>query len=287
MCLEPLNRPAVAMAFPDVCHGVEEEPRNNAWWIFAAVFLFTCVFTVGFLAWKRLNKRILEAEIAVGGLQVNLISAEQQLADHCEFAAGLDERLNNAEELHEALATRTAIFEEQAMENFSSNEEFMDCLRYGIMEIGGFIRNQTLNREQRSHMLIQERANLVLWNLRNQSDTTDVAAEDNAQKHGEEEAATSDPEVSPDATILLDNLRRDQNNALAGERWNESSQLQQAIVTLLEATSGPNAEGLSMRVLALVRNICQRLYRYHRNRGLDERAEKIRLYVTDMQSLMR
>jgi hypothetical protein len=136
-------------------------------------------------------------------------------------------------------------------------------------------------------MLIQERANLVLWNLRNQSDTTDVAAEDNAQKHGEEEAATSDPEVSPDATILLDNLRRDQNNALAGERWNESSQLQQAIVTLLEATSGPNAEGLSMRVLALVRNICQRLYRYHRNRGLDERAEKIRLYVTDMQSLMR
>jgi len=51
-----------------------------------------------------LNKRILEAEIAVGGLQANLVSAEQQLADHYEFAAGLDERLNNAEELHEALA---------------------------------------------------------------------------------------------------------------------------------------------------------------------------------------
>ena len=217
---------------------------------FLLLFLFTCVFTVGFLAWKRLNKRILEAEIAVGGLQVNLISAEQQWADHYEFAARLDECLNNAEELHEALATRTAIFEEQAMENFSSNEEFMDCLRYEIMEIGGFIRNQTLNREQRSHMLIQERANLVLWNLRNQSDTTDVAAEDNAQKHGEEEAATSDPEVSPDATILLDNLRRDQNNALAGERWNESSQLQQAIVTLLEATSGPNVTKGSVSYLS-------------------------------------
>ena len=32
-----------------------------------------------FLAWKRLNKRMLEAEIAVGGLQANLVSAEQQL----------------------------------------------------------------------------------------------------------------------------------------------------------------------------------------------------------------
>ena len=35
------------------------------------------------------------------------------------------------------LATRTTIFEEQAMENFSSNEEFMDCVRYGLMEIRG------------------------------------------------------------------------------------------------------------------------------------------------------
>jgi hypothetical protein len=86
-----------------------------------------------------LNKRILEAEIAVGGLQANLVSAEQQLADHYEFAAGLEERLDSAEELHEILATRTTIFEEQAMENFSSNEEFMDCVRYGLMEIGGFI----------------------------------------------------------------------------------------------------------------------------------------------------
>ena len=80
MGLEPLSRPAGAMAFPDVCHGIEQQPRNNAWWIFAAVVLFTFAFTNCFLAWKRLNKRMLEAEIAVGGLQVNLVSAEQQLA---------------------------------------------------------------------------------------------------------------------------------------------------------------------------------------------------------------
>ena len=137
-------------------------------------------------------------------------------------------------------------------------------------------------------MLIQERVNLVLWNIRNQSETTDAAEDDNGQEHGEEEAPANDPEISPDATILLDNLRKDQNNdALAGERWNESNQLQQAIVTLLDATSGPNPERLSTRVLTVIRNIGQRLYRYHRNRGLDEGSEQFYLYVTDMQSLMR
>ena len=37
MGLEPLSRPAGPMAFPDVSHGIEKQPRNNAWWIFAAV----------------------------------------------------------------------------------------------------------------------------------------------------------------------------------------------------------------------------------------------------------
>jgi len=154
------------------------------------------------------------------------------------------------------------------------------------MEIGGFIRTQTLNREQRNHMLIQERANLVLWNMRHKSETTDAAEDGNGQERGEEESPADDPEISPDAAVLLDNLRKDQNNALAGERWYEASQLQQAIVTLLDATSGPNPEGLSMRVITAVRNIGQRLYRYHRNRGLDERAERFYKYVTDMQSMM-
>ena len=185
------------------------------------------------------------------------------------------------------LVGRHEAFEHQVMENLVSNEESADCIRYGLMEIGGFIRTQTLNREQRNHMLIQERANLVLWNMRHQSETTDAAEDGNGQEHGEEESPADDPEISPDSAVLLDNLRKDQNNALAGERWNEASQLQQAIVTLLDATSGPNPEGLSMRVLTAIRNIGQRLYRYHRNRGLDERSERFYLYVTDLQSLMR
>ena len=81
------------------------------------------------------------------------------------------------------------------------------------------------------------------------ADTTDVAMDANdGQENAEEEAPTSDPEISPgDTTTLLENLRGDQNRALAGERWNESSQLQQAIVVLLDATSVPNPDGLIAR----------------------------------------
>ena len=86
---------------------------------------------------------------------------------------------------------------------------------------------------------------------------------------------------------LVDNLRADQNAALSGERWMEASQLQNAIMVILEASRGAEPEGLSMRVVSEIRNICQRLYRWHRNRGSDERAARLRTYVDDMTSLMQ
>ena len=49
-------------------------------------------------------------------------------------------------------------------------------------------------------------------------------------------------------TTLLESLRTDQNAALAGERWMEASQLQNAIMVILEASGGAEPEGLSMRV---------------------------------------
>ena len=179
------------------------------------------------------------------------------------------------------------------MESSHSTEEVLDCIRYGLMELGGFVRHTFLSREQRSHMFVQERANMVLWNLRNQADTTDVATQNNGEG-GEEEMRTNDPEVEPEShvspgriTALLENVRRDLNIALQAERWTESNQLQGAVNILLDATGGPNPEGLSMRVLRDVRNIFQRLFRIHRNRGLEERMERFRVYVEDINSLMQ
>ena len=88
-------------------------------------------------------------------------------------------------------------------------------------------------------------------------------------------------------TALVDSLRADQSAALFGERWMEASQLQNAILVILEASGGAEPEGLSMRVVSEIRNICQRLYRWHRNRGSDERAARFRTYVDNMTSLMQ
>ena len=88
---------------------------------------------------------------------------------------------------------------------------------------------------------------------------------------------------------LLQNMRIDQNRelnrALAGERWHDASEIQQAICLLLDATGGDQPEGLSLRVTNAIRNVFQRLYRFHRNRGDDERRDRLRLYAEDIQSL--
>jgi hypothetical protein len=86
---------------------------------------------------------------------------------------------------------------------------------------------------------------------------------------------------------LLENMRLDQNAALAAERWLEANQIQQAIMVLLEATSGPEPEGLSVNVARQIRNVFQRLFRWHRNRGSDEKAERFQRYVQDMHGLMQ
>ena len=156
------------------------------------------------------------------------------------------------------------------------------------MEIGGFVRNQTLSREQRAHMLVQERGNLVVWNVKNRADTTDATTEMDAQQEaGEEETRTNDPEISPGGgtEALLENLRRDQNNALAGERWAEANQIQRAIMVLLDAAAGPHPTTLSMEEMTTVRNIFQRLCRHHRNRELDERAQRYQLHRQEFNLL--
>ena len=79
----------------------------------------------------------------------------------------------------------------------------------------------------------------------------------------------------------------DQNVALAGERWTEASELQRAIMCLLEASTGAEPEGMSMQVITTIRNACQRLYRWHRNRGSDERLARFQMYVQNMTNLMQ
>lgn len=127
------------------------------------------------------------------------------------------------------------------------------------------MRFTSLDRQQRSHMFTQERANLVIWNLRNRAETTDTQDSNlpQAGEDAEEEGQTEDPLVEPNVhspgqiEALLENMRRDQNVALSNERWMDASQIQSEISTLIDATAGDNPEGLSTRVVRDIRNVFQ------------------------------
>ena len=98
-------------------------------------------------------------------------------------------------------------------------------------------------------MFTQKHANLVIWNLRNRAETTDPQTSDPMHdgEKTEEKLPTHDAVVEPDsyaspgrAEALLENIRRDQNVALANERWMDVSQIQTAISVRLVSESGEN-----------------------------------------------
>ena len=151
----------------------------------------------------------------------------------------------------------------------------------------GVCDKHPITRDQRGHMLTQERGNLVIWNMRTNAETTD--APENHVEAAEEESPTSDAmDDGPPGQLqtLLGNIRADQNIALAAGQYSDANQLQQAIMIVLDCSAGPIPEGFSPEVLQRLGGVFQRLHRYHRNRRSDERAERFRLYVENMTALM-
>ena len=157
------------------------------------------------------------------------------------------------------------------------------------------MRFNILSRDQRQCMLTQERTNFLIWSQRTRAETTDAVTIPERfreiSESAEGEVPTDDEVTGANASpgsmsTLLDNMRVDQTLAFSGERWTEASQIQQAIICLLEATTGPSPEGMSMEVVSTIRNVFQRLYRWHRNRGSDQRTGRFQTYVQNMTNLM-
>lgn len=174
----------------------------------------------------------------------------------------MSERMNN-------LHARFTVFEEDIREGLNTLDDATDCIRYGLMEFGGFVRETALSATQRNQMYIQERANFVIWrHKQNMADTADVPRED-APEGGEEESPTEDEPVTPETGMqnLLDRIKVHQSSALAQELWYETAQMQQAVIILLDACSGNPPTGMTMEVIQSLRGVFQRLYTYSRNRG--------------------
>eukprot|EP00435_Cladocopium_sp_Y103_P017155 s62_g4.t1 len=262
------------------CAGIEVPHESPVWdykWMLLSACVFMACLLCGWFVLKRGVQWVLKLDARIQHCERDIQAAQEQLADHYGFAAGLATRLDDCMERSESrgdavdgLTVRVAVVEEDSTEGLSALEESLDCLRYGLMEIEGFVRFNSLTTDQRSHMLTQERANFVMWSVRTSAETTDAAEthvpepyRDDGESAEEEDATEDEAATQPpgESTILLENMRIDQKIALAGERWTETNQIQQAILVLLDSTTGPKPEGLPTEVLTRIRNVFQRLHR--------------------------
>ena len=267
-----------------------EAPRTfGSWWILFYVFLGIAVMVALGVLFYKLWKKVTR----------DIQNVEMQLGDHYEYAAWLNQRIDEVErmlnpdhamqqqvtELNEQVVTHIA----ETWDSLGLLEDALDCIRYGLMEFGGFVRRRARSSADRSYMYVQERSNFVIWNMtRNRPENTDQ--ERNGEEEEEEENPTDDEvERGPTAGIenLINAMRTDQNIAIAREFWDDSAQIQSAIMVLLNATAGANPIGMSMEVITEVRNVFPRLWRRSRNRNQTDRAETYRRYVDDMHSLMK
>ena len=121
-----------------------------------------------------------------------------------------------------------------------------------------------------------------------EADTTDDHAE--LGEEAEEEPQTEDEEevgTVAGMSTLLDSMRNDQNEALAQDLYYDASQMQQAMMTVLNASSGSRPTGMTMPVVTSIRGVFQRLHRYARNRGREHMSEIYQRYVNDLNGIMQ
>ena len=223
--LEPVR---LVGATAQKCDAVDDGVQSSGY-SFSGFFM-VCLVMVTLLAvrqvWRIFLRKFGNLESRVERLEKDLSSAEHQLADHYEFAANLGTRLTEAadqiDRLDDAaggLATRTTTLEQETAETMAGLEDYLDTVRFGLMEIGGFVRYSLLSRDQRQSMMTQERANFVMWSHRTRAENTDPISVPEQyrenQESAEEEIPTDDEPVgSPGSmTTLLENLRTDQNAA--------------------------------------------------------------------------
>ena len=84
---------------------------------------------------------------------------------------------------------------------------------------------------------------------------------------------------------LLNNLRSQQHECLANELFEDAREFQRAIDNVIDAKE--SGTGLTSDLLFQVRNTFQRMFRKARNRGEEWLSQAYKIYVGDMQELLK
>lgn len=171
------------------------------------------------------------------------------------------------ENLNERLAAAEHDVEENGRQT-SMTADYLESIRYGLVESGRFMRHSSLDGELRHSVMIQERANLVLFNLRRRNaEETDPRDEDENEdppaavpgEDGEEESLDHDDDAMDetgdggDAEVpttsawptprpreistrtgrlqgVMDDLRAQLESALEREDFNDAGSIQRTLM---------------------------------------------------------
>ena len=225
---------------------VEDEPKVESWNGFLTTLLVAVLLTLVVLCgalWRIIRK-----------IKKDIRSIEHQLCDHYEYASEYQKRLDG-------LDARCEINEG----GVEALDESTECIRYGLMQQGGFVNYRGLTISERAYMVEQEQTNLVLWRARQRNpENTDGLRHDGDQ--AEILGQPAEASDTPKAIRTLTAMRADQNMALQTEDWEYAAEIQTAINVVLNE----------------IHKTFQRLYRRARNDGRHSHAMRYKRYVEDM-----
>eukprot|EP00435_Cladocopium_sp_Y103_P022306 s4949_g5.t1 len=255
------------------------------WWIWFSIFLLAVAWlglaVAAYKLWLRINDRMAHNELQQA--ETDTFTAHQRDL--------LDEQRNNLQ----GLQSRYNSYVRQTDHELVVLEEYVDCVRDGLVNYGGFVRFNELNREQRTDMFNQEKSNRLLFHARRGSaDTTDAAAgssdavapascsmevEDPMPLHGylmeegeEERPVEGDvlQHVNPvsregELIRIIRHLQAQVIEAMAYEHFNDAADVQATLEAVL--TSAQNNPHLTLQLARQVTGCYYRLHRRARNRG--------------------
>ncbi|CAL1159421.1 unnamed protein product, partial [Cladocopium goreaui] len=260
MGLEPMQ----VAAQEETCN--ETNQKDSSFWIWTSLMVLACAWMavcfIAFWFWKKLDKRLYWNE-------VQLAEDDSMLGRHRDQLSTLQDQLTN-------LRGKFERHVERYDGEFEVLEDYGDSIRFGLVEIGGFVRHQKLTTQQRESLQVLEKANMAIFDQNKKTpENTDPPRK----------STVDGEEAMSQLENLLNNLRAQQNESLANELYEDARELQRAIDSVLEAKE--TGAGLTADLLFQVRNCFQRVFRKARNRGEEWLSQVYKFYVDDMQQLLK
>ena len=177
------------------CPSLQKLDSLESFWIsicLAVVILSWIAFSMAaFSFWKRLDSN----EKHTADLDSGCGQLHDLINDNSSSIAKLATRADETDQSVHDLRCQCDRLDEIHMRDVNYIKRYCDAIRYGLTEVGGFVRYQSLPWEKHKHMFTVERGNLVLQNIKSTPDSDSDACMH--EEGGEEESPVFDVSIDP------------------------------------------------------------------------------------------